>query len=95
MTSALGSSLSSGILATSALPGPSLIQQTTGKAELEADHPDWIVWRSDAGRWYTTRAGSLTDQQFEAGYAMTVTAEGPDDLRHALADQAHPGEGTG
>ena len=31
------------------------------KAALEADFPDWKVWRSDAGRWYATRAGSLRD----------------------------------
>lgn len=65
------------------------------KAAIEADFPEWKVWRSDAGRWYATRAGSLTDQQLLSGYAMTVAADNEDSLRDLLGDQAHPGEGAG
>lgn len=65
------------------------------KAAIEGDFPDWMVWRSDAGRWYATRAGSLTDQQLLSGYAMTVAADSPGSLRDLLRDQAHPGEGAG
>jgi hypothetical protein len=65
------------------------------KATLEADFPGWVVWRSDAGHWYATRAGSLTDQQIQAGYAMTVAAEVPETLRLLLDEQEHPGEGAG
>lgn len=67
------------------------------KAAIEADFPDWTVWRSDAGRWYATRAGSLTDEQLLSGYAMTVAAEGEESLRGLLGEQerAHPGEGAG
>jgi hypothetical protein len=65
------------------------------KATLEADFPGWVVWRSDAGHWYATRAGNLTDQQIQAGYARTVAAEAPEVLRLLLAEQVHPGEGAG
>ncbi|MEV5754095.1 hypothetical protein AB0L00_40310 [Actinoallomurus sp. NPDC052308] len=65
------------------------------KATLESDFPGWVVWRSDAGHWYATRAGSLTDQQIQAGQAMTVAAEAPETLRLLLAEQEHPGEDAG
>jgi hypothetical protein len=65
------------------------------KAAIEADFPDWKVWRSDAGRWYATRAGSLTDEQLLSGYAMTVAADGAESLRGLLGEQEHPGEGAG
>ncbi|GAA0329828.1 hypothetical protein NE235_24235 [Actinoallomurus spadix] len=65
------------------------------KATLESKFPGWIVWRSDAGHWYATRAGSLTDQQIRAGQAMTVAAEAPETLRLLLAEQERPGEGAG
>jgi hypothetical protein len=65
------------------------------KAAIEGDFPDWMVWRSDAGRWYATRAGNLTDQQLLSGYAMTVAADNADSLRGLLSEQAHPGEGAG
>jgi hypothetical protein len=65
------------------------------KAALETDFPGWVVWRSDAGHWYATRAGSLTDQQIQSGYAMTVAAEAPETLRLLLAEQERPGEGAG
>lgn len=57
------------------------------KATLEAEFPDWMVWRSDAGRWYATRAGKLTDQQLLSGFAMTVAADSPDSLRGLLREQ--------
>ena len=44
------------------------------KAALEAEFPGWLVWRSDAGRWYATRSGDLTDAQLQEGFAMTVAA---------------------
>ncbi|GLW62480.1 hypothetical protein Arub01_07240 [Actinomadura rubrobrunea] len=64
------------------------------KAAIEAEFPGWLVWRSDAGRWYATRSGDLTDAQLQAGYAMTVAADDPDGLRRLLRDQSHrdPGE---
>jgi hypothetical protein len=63
------------------------------KAAIEADFPDWTVWRSDAGRWYATRAGRLTDEQLRSGYAMTVAADGEESLRDLLGEQegGHPG----
>jgi hypothetical protein len=67
------------------------------KATIEADFPDWKVWRSDAGRWYATRAGRLSDEQLLSGLAMTVAADAPENLRDLLGEQVqvHPGEGAG
>jgi hypothetical protein len=64
------------------------------KAAIEADFPEWTVWRSDAGRWYATRAGRLTDQQLLSGLAMTVAADTAESLRGLLGDQTHPGRGA-
>jgi hypothetical protein len=57
------------------------------KAAIESEFPGWLVWRSDAGRWYATRTGDLTDAQFQAGYAMTVSADDATGLRELLRDQ--------
>lgn len=57
------------------------------KAEIEADFPEWTVWRSDAGRWYATRTGRLTDQQLLSGQAMTVAADNAAGLRGLLGEQ--------
>ena len=59
------------------------------KAGLEAEFPGWLVWRSDAGRWYATRSGDLTDAQLQAGYAMTVAADDYAGLHTLLIDQRH------
>jgi hypothetical protein len=61
------------------------------KAAIEEEFPGWLVWRSDAGRWYATRSGDLTDAQLQAGYAMTVAADDPARLRELLRDQTDPG----
>jgi hypothetical protein len=58
------------------------------KATIEAEFSDWMVWRSDAGRWYATRSGKLTDQQLLSGAAMTVAADSPDSLRALLREQS-------
>lgn len=57
------------------------------KANIEADFPGWTVWLSDGGRWYATRAGTLTDQQLRSGLARTLAADGPDELRGLLTQQ--------
>ncbi|MBO2450517.1 hypothetical protein J4573_25670 [Actinomadura barringtoniae] len=57
------------------------------KAALQSEFPGWLVWRSDAGRWYATRSGDLTDAQLQAGYAMTVAADDSTALRELLLDQ--------
>ena len=57
------------------------------KAAIEQEFPGWLVWRSDAGRWYATRSGDLTDAQLQAGYAMTVAADDAPGLRELLRDQ--------
>lgn len=58
------------------------------KAHIEGAHPGWQVWRSDAGRWYATRTGDLTDAQLQAGLAMTLASDDEPGLRALLADQA-------
>ncbi|MFC9972226.1 hypothetical protein ACIBF1_31585 [Spirillospora sp. NPDC050679] len=57
------------------------------KTAIEREFPGWLVWRSDAGRWYATRSGDLTDAQLQAGYAMTVAADDSAGLRELLLDQ--------
>lgn len=61
------------------------------KAAIEGDFPGWQVWRSDAGRWYATRSGDLTDAQLQAGYAMTVAADDASGLRALLREQTRDG----
>ncbi|MBE1534605.1 hypothetical protein [Actinomadura algeriensis] len=63
------------------------------KTAIEGEFPGWQVWRSDAGRWYATRSGDLTDAQLQAGYAMTVAADDSAGLRALLREQT--GEGRG
>ncbi|MQY03197.1 hypothetical protein [Actinomadura macrotermitis] len=58
------------------------------KTAIEREFPGWLVWRSDAGRWYATRSGDLTDAQLQAGYAMTVASDDADGLRGLLRDQS-------
>ena len=65
------------------------------KAAIESDFPGWLVWRSDAGRWYATRSGDLTDAQLQAGYAMTVAADDSGELRALLTEQAGKDAGGG
>jgi hypothetical protein len=65
------------------------------KAAIEAEFPGWLVWRSDAGRWYATRGGDLTDAQLQAGYAMTVAADDAPALRELLLDQIQRNGGDG
>ena len=62
------------------------------KADIEAEFPGWLVWRSDAGRWYATRSGDLTDAQLEAGYAMTVAGDDDAGLEDLLRDQRRKDE---
>ncbi|WP_106400053.1 hypothetical protein [Actinocorallia populi] len=58
------------------------------KASIESEHPGWVVWRSDAGRWYATRSGDLTDAQLNAGLAMTLASDDETGLRVQLDEQA-------
>lgn len=66
---------------TGVLPKPDV---GLAKAELEAEFPNWTVWRSDAGRWYATHR--------EPDKGGTVVADSPDGLRIKLhAQQGTPG----
>ncbi|MDA0633797.1 hypothetical protein OUY22_10235 [Nonomuraea sp. MCN248] len=56
-------------------------------AEIAREFPQWTIWRSDAGRWWATRHHPLSDAQRDAGGAMTIDADDPDNLREQLRDQ--------
>lgn len=58
------------------------------KAAIQEEFPGWLVWRSDAGRWYATRSRDLTDAQLQAGHAMTVAADDREGLRDLLLGQS-------
>jgi len=57
-------------------------------ALLEADFPGWHIWRSNAGRWWATRTGSvLRRDELGTGRVMTLDADDETDLRGQLAAQ--------
>jgi hypothetical protein len=58
-------------------------------AQLEAEFPGWHIWRSNAGRWWATRTGSvLRRDELGTGRVMTVDADDEPSLRHQLGTQA-------
>lgn len=58
-------------------------------AELKAEFPGWHVWRSNAGRWWATRTGTvLRRDELGAGRVMTVDADDAAALRGELVLQA-------
>jgi len=61
------------------------------KASLEAEHPGWVVWRSDTGRWYAIRNGDLTDAQLDAGLVAALSSDDEEGLRTQLGLQAGAG----
>jgi hypothetical protein len=57
-------------------------------AELEADFPGWHIWRSNAGRWWATRTGTvLRRDDLGIGRVMTVDADDAVGLREQLSKQ--------
>ena len=57
-------------------------------AELEAEFSGWHVWRSNAGRWWATRTGSvLRREDLGAGRVMTVDGDDVSSLRDQLLAQ--------
>ena len=58
-------------------------------AQLEADFPGWHIWRSNAGRWWATRTGSvLRREDLGTGRVMTLDSDDESGLRDQLAGQA-------
>jgi hypothetical protein len=56
---------------------------------LEAEFPGWHIWRSNAGRWWATRTGSvLRRDDLGTGRVMTVDADDEAELREQLTAQA-------
>lgn len=57
-------------------------------ALLEGEFPGWHIWRSNAGRWWATRTGSVPHRDdLGTGRVMTVDAEDEVGLREQLATQ--------
>lgn len=50
-------------------------------------HAGWIIWRSDAGRWWATRRGAVDLEAIRRGCAMTLDADDPEGLAAALTAQ--------
>jgi hypothetical protein len=58
-------------------------------AQLEADFPGWHIWRSNAGRWWATRTGSVRRREdLGTGRVMTLDSDDDRGLRDQLATQA-------
>jgi hypothetical protein len=58
-------------------------------ALLEAEFPGWHIWRSNAGRWWATRTGSvLRRDDLGSGRVMTLDADDEQSLRGQLDTQA-------
>jgi hypothetical protein len=57
-------------------------------AQFEAEFPGWHIWRSNAGRWWATRTGSvLRREDLGTGRVMTLDADDERTLRDQLAAQ--------
>jgi hypothetical protein len=57
-------------------------------ALLEAEFPGWHIWRSNAGRWWATRTGSvLRRDDLGTGRVMTLDADDEPGLRAQLESQ--------
>jgi hypothetical protein len=58
-------------------------------SQLEAEFPGWHIWRSNAGRWWATRTGSvLRREDLGTGRVMTVDGDDEKDLRVQLVTQS-------
>jgi hypothetical protein len=58
-------------------------------AQLEAEFPGWHIWRSNAGRWWATRTGSvLRRDELGTGRVMTLDADDERGIYDQLAFQA-------
>jgi hypothetical protein len=58
-------------------------------AQLEAEYPGWHIWRSNAGRWWATRTGSvLRREDLGTGRVMTLDSDDEQGIRDQLAAQA-------
>jgi hypothetical protein len=56
---------------------------------LEAEFPGWHIWRSNAGRWWATRTGTVLRRgELGTGRFMTLDADDEASLREQLATQA-------
>jgi hypothetical protein len=57
-------------------------------AQLATEFPGWHIWRSNAGRWWATRTGSvLRREDLGTGRVMTLDADDEHGLCEQLAAQ--------
>jgi hypothetical protein len=58
-------------------------------AQLEAEFPGWHIWRSNVGRWWATRTGTVLRREgLGTGRVMTVDADDEGALGDQLTVQA-------
>ena len=58
--------------------------------EIEGQFPGWHIWRSNAGRWWATRTGTvLRREDLGVGRVMTLDADDAKSLRAQLLTQAN------
>ena len=58
-------------------------------AQLEAEFSGWHIWRSNAGRWWATRTGTILHREdLGTGRVMTVDADDDSSLSDQLIVQA-------
>jgi hypothetical protein len=69
------------MLEDTALP-PLLAESNEIARQIEAAHPGYHVWMSDAGWWYATRT-----QPWAHGQSATVHGPGPGELSGVLAEE--------
>jgi len=63
------------------------VSNMTSAHRVCSDFPGWVCWKSDAGRYWATNPGRLTREQYQAGCAVTIDADTPDELWETLALQ--------
>ena len=58
-------------------------------SQIQGEFPGWHIWRSNAGRWWATRTGSvLRREELGTGRVMTIDADDEKDLREQLVAQS-------
>ena len=60
-------------------------------AQPEAEFPGWHIWRSNAGRWWATRTGTVPRRE-DLGTARVMTVDADDERGSATSSpiQARP-----
>lgn len=54
---------------------------------IRQDFPGWHTWSSDAGRWWSTRRGCVSNDNGNHAWSMTIDADDIDGLRAVILQQ--------